>query len=320
MFKTTTLSRLLFVVLMSVNTLNSAMGAGAMDSTAEATDSTAEATDSTADVPESNIDDIVESLKYQDGTIIVKDPSSSKDLASISTGDALRYLNSQDTKTVLETLWGNPPDAPSLGMIVPKGFTPFGGDGHYFAIDITYSEDGYVDDKDAKDINFDSLLEEMKRDAKRYNSERVEQGYSPVELIGWAQAPFYDSESKKLYWAKELKFGDSDIHTLNYNIRILGRKGYLNLNIIAGMDDLEFVNEQLKTILDAVEFKPEFHYSSYDPSIDKLASYGIGALVAGKVLSKAGFFVVLMKFWKLIAAGIAALFIGLKKKFLGHKD
>ena len=306
----TTLSQLSLVALLSVTMLNSAMGARATDSTAAATESTAEA----------NINDIVESLKYQAGTILIKDPSSSKDLASISTGETLRYLNSQDTKTVLETLWGNPPDAPSLGMIVPQGFTPFGGNGHYFAIDITYSEDGYVDDKDAKDINFDTLLEEMKSDAKRYNSERIEQGYSPVELIGWAQAPFYDSESKKLYWAKELKFGDSDIHTLNYNIRILGRKGYLNLNIIAGMDDLEFVNEQLKTILDAVEFKPEFHYSSYDPSIDKLASYGIGALVAGKVLSKAGFFVVLMKFWKLIAAGIAALFIGLKKKFLGNKD
>lgn len=300
MFKTT-LSQL-FVVLMSVYTLNSAMG---------------------ADLPDSNAEDIkkaIESLTYQTGTIIIKDPSTSKDLATISTGNSLQYLNPRDTKTVLETLWGNPPRDLSLGMIVSQGFQPVGMEDHHYAIEITYSEDGYIDDKDAKDINFDELLQEMKSDTKSNNSERIKQGYEPVELIGWAQAPFYDSESKKLYWAKELKFGDGEMHILNYNIRILGRKGYLNLNIIADMDDLGFVNEQLKTILEAVEFKPEFHYSSYDPSIDKLASYGIGALVAGKVLSKAGFFVVLMKFWKVIAASLAALFIGLKKKFLGNKD
>ena len=64
-----------------------------------------------ADLPDSNAEDIkkaIESLTYQTGTIIIKDPSTSKDLATISTGNSLQYLNPRDTKTVLETLWGKP--------------------------------------------------------------------------------------------------------------------------------------------------------------------------------------------------------------------
>jgi uncharacterized membrane-anchored protein len=36
-----------------------------------------------------------------------------------------------------------------------------------------------------------------------------------------------------MYWAKEINFGGDSENTLNYNIRVLGRKGVLLLNFIA---------------------------------------------------------------------------------------
>lgn len=67
------------------------------------------------------------------------------------------------------------------------------------------------------------------------NEERRKQGFPTVRLIGWAEPPSYDQAANKMYWAKELAFSDSVARTLNYSIRILGRRGVLVLNAVAAM-------------------------------------------------------------------------------------
>ena len=52
---------------------------------------------------------------------------------------------------------------------------------------------------------------------------------------------------KKLFWAKRLQFGDQQGETLNYNIRVLGRRGVLDLNVIASMDALPFIDQRVQT-------------------------------------------------------------------------
>ncbi|MEO7777208.1 MAG: DUF2167 domain-containing protein, partial [Fibrobacteria bacterium] len=122
--------------------------------------------------------------------------------------------------------------------------------------------------------------------------------------VGWAEKPHYDKDAHKLHWAKELRFGDSQENTLNYNIRILGRKGVLVLNAVAGMSSFPAVKEGIRPILDAVDFQEGHRYSEFNPKLDKVATYGIGGLVAGGILAKVGFF-------KLLLVGLLAL-----KKFL----
>ena len=60
-------------------------------------------------------------------------------------------------------------------------------------------------------------------------------------------------------------------------------------------------------------FNPGHRYSDFDPSVDQVAAYGIGALVAGKLAAKAGLFakfgvllLALKKFWILLVIGIGA--------------
>jgi uncharacterized membrane-anchored protein len=65
----------------------------------------------------------------------------------------------------------------------------------------------------------------MQEQAAATNDERRRQGYATVRLIGWAAPPHYSRQSHKLYWAKELAFSDESEHTLNYNVRVLGRRG-----------------------------------------------------------------------------------------------
>src|SRR5690606_13039288 len=133
----------------------------------------------------------------------------------------------------------------------------------------------------------------------------------PIELIGWAATPYYDQQTNKLYWAKELKFGDYDEHTLNYNIRVLGRHGVLVLNFVAGMEQLPEIQKNLDSVLAMAEFTPGKRYAEFDPNLDQAAAYGIGALVAGKVLAKTGMLATallfLKKFWFLLALGVGVV-------------
>ncbi|MEM9823100.1 MAG: DUF2167 domain-containing protein, partial [Bacteroidota bacterium] len=187
----------------------------------------------------------------------------------------------------------------------------------------TYSEDGYIDDSDAKDLDYDELLTTMIDDTKMESEQRVQMGYEPIALSGWASAPFYDAENKKLHWALDLVFSNSEDHTLNYNIRALGRKGYLQMNVIGEMTVLDQVKSDINYILPSITFNEGNRYSDFNPDIDKVAAVGIGGLIAGKVLAKAGILakvgILLAKFWKFILIGVIALFAGIRRLFGGKE-
>lgn len=252
------------------------------------------------------------SLTYQKGTVTLHDG-----LAKIKLNDDFRYLSPKDTTTVLSKLWGNPEDNTTLGMIVPADFNPFGDSA--WAVVISFVEDGYVKDDDAAKIDYTKLLQDMKDGAKEENDERTKQGYPPIQLVGWASPPRYDAASHKLYWAKEIQFGAEPEHTLNYNIRLLGRRGVLVLNAIASMSQLKSVEKATPTLLTMVDFQEGHRYADFNNDTDKVATYGIAALVAGGIAAKAGFFKLLwvgiLAFKKLIILGFIAL-AGYSKKLI----
>lgn len=258
------------------------------------------------------LDSINNSYTFQTGRIQL-----GNDLATLNVPEGFKYLDSDQSEQLMSELWGNPPEE-SLGMLFPKDI-PVLGDDFTYAIEITYSEDGYIDDDDAEDIDYDDLLEEMQEGAIEENKERVKLGYPTADIIGWAAEPFYDHDAKKLHWAKEIKFDGAEMNTLNYNIRILGRKGYLNLNAISEMDMLPLVRDNIDNVISSAEFNEGNRYSDFNPEFDEVAAYGIGGLIAGKILTKVGFFAALLKFWKVIALGIAAAFGTFRKKIFGSK-
>jgi len=238
---------------------------------------------------------LVQSLQYSDGKVAVAQAQ-----AHLNLGKEFRYLGAADARKVLEQLWGNPPDADVLGMVVPRGGDLLDDKG--WAVVLTYADEGYVSDEDAAKIDYSEMLQEMKDSTKESNAERREAGYGGIDLIGWAEPPRYDAAAKKLYWAKELAFEGSENHTLNYDIRVLGRRGYLSLNAVAGMGEIGQVRAGMQQLLPAVEFDQGARYADYDSSSDKTAAYGLAALVGGGIAAKAGLF-----------GKIGMLLLGLKK-------
>ncbi|KRA72763.1 hypothetical protein ASD78_14115 [Lysobacter sp. Root667] len=238
---------------------------------------------------------LVQSLQYSEGKVAVAQAQ-----AHLNLGKEFRYLGAADARKVLEQLWGNPPDADVLGMVVPRGGDLLDDKG--WAVVVTYADEGYVSDEDAAKIDYSEMLQEMKDSTKESNAERREAGYGGIDLIGWAEPPRYDAAAKKLYWAKELAFEGSENHTLNYDIRVLGRRGYLSLNAVAGMGEIGQVRAGMQQLLPAVEFDQGARYADYDSSSDKTAAYGLAALVGGGIAAKAGLF-----------GKIGVLLLGLKK-------
>lgn len=236
-------------------------------------------------------------------------------IATLNVPDTFFYLNPRDSETVLTKIWGNPPGNKTLGMLFPAGSTPF--DSQTYGVTIEYEADGYVSDDDAEDIDYDELLQKMKEGTAEASKQRIKQGYEAIELVGWAARPYYDKSSHKLHWAKEIKFADDPNHTLNYNIRILGRKGVLVLNFIAGMDQKPIIDKNLDKVLAIANFDTGSRYEDFNPDMDTVAAYGLGTLIAGKVALKSGFLVAallfLKKFAVLIIVGIGAFF----KKLFG---
>ncbi len=235
------------------------------------------------------------------------------------------FLNAEDGRSVLEEAWGNPPNEGVLGMIFPSHYSPL--DDESWGAIIYWEGDGYVSDEDANEIDYDELLVEMQKSIQQDNEYRVEMGYEPLELVGWAEPPVYDGENHRMYWAQDLIFGESEDHTLNYDMRILGRRGVLTLSYVAAMDQLEEVRASRDDLLRMTSFAEGSRYTDYQPG-DKKADYGIAALVGGGagvlLAKKAGLFGVIMiffkKFFVFILAGLAFLFTRLKGLFGGNKS
>jgi uncharacterized membrane-anchored protein len=243
-------------------------------------------------------------------------------MATLNVPKNFRYLSPEQTDRILVEAWGNPPGTKTLGMLFPSDVSPLSEEG--WGVVITFQEDGHVKDDEAGKINYQELLQQMKEATAEDNKERQKRGYEAINLVGWAASPHYDQATHKLYWAKELNFAGAPTNTLNYDIRMLGRRGVLSFNAVAGMNQLGAIENDMKEVLGFAEFNAGHRYADFSSGTDKVAAYGIGALIAGKVAAKVGFFKLALGF---ILAGKKFILLALvpvgalvKKIFSGKSE
>jgi len=209
---------------------------------------------------------------------------------------------------------GNRTDDTFIGAIFPAD------DADWMAV-VKFVKEGYIKDDDAKDWNADDLLKSLKEGTEAANEERAKRGIPSIEVTGWAQKPQYDASSHRLAWsALSKRKGSTDGNQgVNYNTYALGREGYLSLNLITNANDLDKYKPDASKLLGAIQYDDGKKYADFNSSTDKVAAYGLAALVAGAAVKKLGLFAViaafLAKFAKLaVVAGGAALW-GIAKLF-----
>ena len=88
------------------------------------------------------------------------------------------------------------------------------------------------------------------------------------------------------------------------------------MNAVAGMEQLPQIKADMQPLIQVAEFNDGNRYAEFNSKTDRMAEYGLGALIAGGVAAKLGLFAklgaLLAPLWKFIIAGLVALggFIG----------
>lgn len=249
---------------------------------------------------------LLSSLDRQTGTIPIQAAK-----ADLILGDNYYFVGPEQSRTILVDIWRNPPASANgvLGMVFPKGKSFV--DDTWSAV-ITFEATGYVSDDDAKTIDYNQMLADMRASDEAQAPDIRAQGYPAGILQRWAQPPTYDAGKHSLVWARDIKFDDMPEDSLNYDIRLLGREGVLSMNILASMSQLDEVREAAKTFASVGTFRSGARYADFNAATDKKAEYGLAGLVAAggaaAVAKKVGLLAVLAKFGKFIFIGLIAIF------------
>ncbi|HVY30057.1 MAG TPA: DUF2167 domain-containing protein [Polyangiaceae bacterium] len=189
-----------------------------------------------------------------------------------------------------------------LGLVVSQN------DADEYLVTLRFEDSGHI--KDDESLDSKELLESMQEGEEEYNAERKKLGFSPMHAAGWDEEPHYDKVKHELIWGLIIEAPDGG--SINYNTRILGRSGFVSLNLVTDKQHLAAYKPAGALLLSKTGFEPGQRYADFNSSTDKVAEYGLTGLVlggAGLGLMKVAKIGLLAKFGK----GLLALLIAGKK-------
>jgi len=184
---------------------------------------------------------------------------------------------------------------------------------------VRFEAAGYVKDDDAKDWNADDLLKSYREGTEASNADRKKMGFPEIEIVGWAEKPAYNAATHRLVWAmssKDRGAPSGAAQGVNYNTYALGREGYFSLNLVTGLDDLPKDKPAAAELLAALQYDEGKRYADFNSKTDKVAEYGLAALVLGVAAKKLGFFAVIALFFAKFAKVIVLALAGLGTVFV----
>jgi len=231
-------------------------------------------------------------------------------VAQIDVPPGYRFLDGKSTRALLKAE-GEPVSGNELGWLRPTN--------EDWSVVFEFSDIGYVKDDDKDKLDPDKLLADIKRGNEEANKERRRMGSAPIEVVGWEIPPKYNPETHNLEWA--IRGVSEGQPILNYNTRLLGRKGVMEVVLIVEPDKLTSALPTFRELMAGYSFQTGQRYAEYRQG-DKLAKIGLGALVVGGAAvgaAKLGLFawlaVFLKKGWKLVVVAFAAIVAAIKKFF-----
>jgi uncharacterized membrane-anchored protein len=252
-------------------------------------------------------------IQWQDGPTVGKLGT----LGEIKVPAGYRFSGIEGTRKFLEVTH-NPPSGAELGVLVPVLEENENNDNFWFVI-FEFHEIGYVKDDDKDKLNSDALLKSIQSSTEEGNKERARRGWTAYHVAGWYKPPYYDVSTKNLTWATR-GYGDlpskndgaKKEDNVNYSVRILGRSGTMDADLVLGSDAVATALPRFNEVLKGFSFQPGHSYAEFRAG-DKVAEYGLAALVAGGATALAAKTGLLAKLWKLIVALVVGLLAALKR-------
>jgi uncharacterized membrane-anchored protein len=234
--------------------------------------------------------------------------------ATIAVPEGYIFLDVSATRKFLEENQ-NIPSGRELGTLLRLDAAT---DDYWFAV-FTYADTGHVDDSDRDKLDAAAMLKSMREGEKESNADRQKRGWSPLTLQGWQRAPYYDTATNNLTWATRL---NSDGETIiNHSVRLLGRTGLMSAQLVASPNAIETATTEFNDALSGYSFNDGQRYAEFRKG-DKLAGYGLTALIAGGAGAAAVKVGLFKKLWKFLVFLALAIVAALKKLFssLGGRE
>ena len=180
-----------------------------------------------------------------------------------------QFLDGKTTRALMKAS-GEPTSGREQGLLMPTN--------DHWSVIFEFDDVGYVKDDEKDKLDADKLLAAIREGTARANQERERLGSPPLEIVGWEQPPKYDPVTHNLEWA--IRATSSGRPILNYNTRLLGRKGVMEAVLIIEPDKLPATLPTFQELLAGYSFQSGQNYAEYR-SGDKLAKYGLAALIVG---------------------------------------
>lgn len=247
--------------------------------------------------PQSKID-------WQDGPTI----GQLGNIAQLKIPEGYRFTGKQGALRVME-LTHNPASGRELGVVIPAGSSV-----RWF-MTFEFNDQGYVKDDDKDKLDAGAILKSIQEGTEAANEERHKRGWKSFHITGWRTQPFYDSVTHNLTWAINGNGDDpSSAGSVNHSVRLLGRGGTMDVDLVVAPEDYEATMAQFNSIIGGFSYVQGQRYADFRAG-DKVAKYGLAALIAGgagAVLLKTG---LLTKLLKPILVGLVAIGAFIKKLF-----
>lgn len=226
------------------------------------------------------------------------------DVAEVRVPANCRFTDADGAKQFMEATQ-NPPSGTEQGVLLCRGTTAT--DSSYWFVVFEYNASGLVRDDDKSKLDQAALLRTIQRGTEAGNDERRRRGWGEIEVVGWQRAPYYDSLTHNLTWATRLRDkGSAGEETINHSVRLLGRGGVMNADLVADPAQAVTAVAAFDSILTDYAFIPGQRYSEWRAG-DKVAEYGLTALIAGGAGAAAVKLGLFGKLWKVILTLVLAL-------------
>jgi uncharacterized membrane-anchored protein len=215
----------------------------------------------------------------------------------------------------------NVPTGREQGVLLCRGTTAAE---HPWFVVFSFNPSGYVRDDEGKTLDADKILATIRKGTEQANKVRRQQGWDELTVDGWVRAPHYSSSTNNLTWSIRGHSGSNDA-SVNHSVRLLGRRGVLHADLVAGPDQLDAVVGTFDAMIASTTFLPGQKYSEWRKG-DKVAAYGLTALVVGGagvaavkfgLFGKIGAFFakLLAKLGKLVYVAVVAVLAGIRSLF-----
>lgn len=198
--------------------------------------------------------------------------------AQVAIPKGYRFTDGNGTREMMK-IFENIPTERELGMLMTEGLGPW--------IIFEFDDVGYVKDDEKDKLDADALLKTLQEGQNAANARRRELGMDELHLVGWAVPPRFNDQTKNLEWATRIRAMPDGGESINYNTRLLGRRGVMEVTLVCEPEEMDSLMKQYQDTIATFAYLDGETYAEYRAG-DKMAKYGLTALVAGGAAVAAG--------------------------------